>query len=41
MNGVTITAADYEQHYGQLFRNYQQRAGQAFTRELADQLGLR
>jgi len=41
VNGVTITAADFQQHYGQVFRSYQQRAGQAFTRELADQLGLR
>ncbi|HEY6104830.1 MAG TPA: SurA N-terminal domain-containing protein [Anaeromyxobacteraceae bacterium] len=41
VNGETITAADFEQHYGQLFRLYQQRAGQAFTRELADQMGLR
>ncbi|HET6923299.1 MAG TPA: SurA N-terminal domain-containing protein, partial [Anaeromyxobacteraceae bacterium] len=41
VNRETITAADFEQHYGKLFRLYQQRAGQAFTRELADQLGLR
>ena len=41
VNGITITAADFQQHYGQIFRSYQQRAGQAFTRELADQLGLR
>jgi peptidyl-prolyl cis-trans isomerase D len=41
VNGQIITAADFEQQYGQTFRVYQQRAGQAFTRELADQLGLR
>lgn len=41
VNGETITAADFEQHYAQMFRLNQQRAGQAFTRELADQLGLR
>lgn len=41
VNGNTISAADFEQHYAQLFRLYQARAGQAFSRELADQLGLR
>ena len=41
VGGKTITAADYEQQYGQLFRVYQQRAGSGFSRELADQLGLR
>lgn len=41
VDGRTITAAEYEQHYAQLFRLYQQRAGQAFTPELAEQLGLR
>ncbi|HZZ83517.1 MAG TPA: SurA N-terminal domain-containing protein [Anaeromyxobacteraceae bacterium] len=41
VNGDTVTAADFEQHYAQLFRLYQARAGQAFSRELADQLGLR
>ncbi|BDG07121.1 peptidylprolyl isomerase [Anaeromyxobacter paludicola] len=41
VNGTTITAADFDQHYAQLFRLYQARAGQAFSRELADQLGLR
>lgn len=41
VNGITITAGDFQQHYAQIFRSYQQRAGQAFTRELADQLGLR
>lgn len=41
VDGRTVTAAEFEQHYAQLFRLYQQRAGQAFTRELAEQLGLR
>ncbi len=41
VDGRTITAAEFEQHYAQLFRLFQQRAGQAFTRELAEQLGLR
>ncbi len=41
VNGTTITAAEYEQTYANLFKAYQARAGQAFTRELADQLGLR
>ena len=41
VDGNAITAAEFEQHYAQLFRLYQQRAGQSFTRELADQLGLR
>ncbi len=41
VNGTTVTAAEFEQHYAQLFRLYQARAGQAFSRELADQLGLR
>jgi peptidyl-prolyl cis-trans isomerase D len=41
VDGVAIESEDYEQHYNQLFRNYQARVGQTFTRELADQLGLR
>lgn len=41
VNGRTITAADFEQQYGQALRSYQQRAGQALSREMADQLGLR
>ncbi len=41
VDGRTVTAAEFEQHYAQLFRLYQQRAGQAFTRELAEQIGLR
>jgi peptidyl-prolyl cis-trans isomerase D len=41
VNGVAVTLADLEQHYGQLYRSYQQQAGEAFTRELAERLGLR
>jgi peptidyl-prolyl cis-trans isomerase D len=41
VDGVVVEPDDYEQHYAQLFRNYQARVGQTFTRELADQLGLR
>ncbi|HEU4382777.1 MAG TPA: SurA N-terminal domain-containing protein [Anaeromyxobacteraceae bacterium] len=41
VDGNTVTAAEFEQAYAQLFRLYQQRAGNALTRELADQLGLR
>jgi len=41
VDGYVVSADDYEQHYAQLFRNYQARVGQTFTRELADQLGLR
>ena len=41
VDGYVVTPADFEQHYSQLFRAYQARVGQTFTRELADQLGLR
>jgi peptidyl-prolyl cis-trans isomerase D len=41
VDGVVVDTEDYEQHYAQLFRTYQARVGQTFTRELADQLGLR
>ena len=41
VNGRTITAADFEQQYAQTLRYFQQRAGQALSREMADQLGLR
>jgi peptidyl-prolyl cis-trans isomerase D len=41
VNGKSISAADFEQQYAQMFRMYQQQAGEAFTQELADQLGLR
>jgi peptidyl-prolyl cis-trans isomerase D len=41
IDGYVVTPADYEEAYGNLFRTYQARMGQTFTRELADQLGLR
>lgn len=41
VNGQSITAGDFEQQYAQLYRMYQQQAGEAFTQELADKLGLR
>ena len=41
VDGKTLTAGDFEQAYGSLLRTYQARLGQAFTRELAGQLGLR
>jgi peptidyl-prolyl cis-trans isomerase D len=41
VDGYVVAPADYEEAYGNLFRNYQARMGQTFTRELADQLGLR
>jgi peptidyl-prolyl cis-trans isomerase D len=40
VNGKTIPAVDWERQYEQLMRFYQARAGEAFTRELADQLGV-
>jgi len=41
VDGYVVTPADFEQHYGNLFRTYQARLGQNLTLELADQLGLR
>ena len=41
IDGYVVAPADYEEAYGNLFRTYQARMGQTFTRELADQLGLR
>lgn len=40
VNGQVVTATEYEQAYGTLLRAFQQQAGQAFSRELAEQLGL-
>jgi peptidyl-prolyl cis-trans isomerase D len=40
VNGHTIPASEWEQQYRQLYQLYRQQAGEAFTRELADQLGL-
>jgi peptidyl-prolyl cis-trans isomerase D len=41
VNGQGVEIQDYEQAYSQLYRTYQARMGPTFTRELADQLGLR
>ena len=41
IDGYVVTPAEYEDAYGNLFRSYQARMGQTFTRELADQIGLR
>ncbi|MBI5069770.1 MAG: SurA N-terminal domain-containing protein [Deltaproteobacteria bacterium] len=41
VNGVDVSGADFEQYYAGVFRSYQARAGQGFTREVAEQLGLR
>jgi peptidyl-prolyl cis-trans isomerase D len=41
VNGESIGAEDFEQQYAQLYRMYQQQAGEGFTQELADQMGLR
>jgi peptidyl-prolyl cis-trans isomerase D len=40
VNGQDIPAADWERAHQNLLRSFQQQAGQAFTRELAEQLGL-
>lgn len=40
VNGKTIPASEWERQYRQLYALYRQQAGEAFTRELADQLGL-
>jgi peptidyl-prolyl cis-trans isomerase D len=40
VNGKIVPASEWEQQYRQLFQLYRQQAGDAFTRELADQLGL-
>ncbi len=41
VDGETVTAGEYEEHYLQLFKMYQARTGGALTRETADMLGLR
>lgn len=41
VNGETLPGTEYEQAYGNLFRSWQASAGQGFSRELADQMGLR
>ena len=40
VNGQVIQATEYQQAYSNLLRTFQQQAGQAFSRELAEQLGL-
>lgn len=40
VNGKTIAATEWERQYRQLYQLFRQQAGDAFTRELADQLGL-
>lgn len=41
VNGKDISGADFDQYYAAVFKSFQARAGQGFTRELAEQLGLR
>jgi peptidyl-prolyl cis-trans isomerase D len=40
VNGKIIPASEWDREYRQLYALYRQQAGEAFTRELADQLGL-
>jgi peptidyl-prolyl cis-trans isomerase D len=40
IDGQVVSVTEYERAYSSLMRNFQQQAGQAFTRELAEQLGL-
>ena len=40
VNGKTIPASEWERQYRQLYNLFRQQAGDAFSRELADQLGL-
>jgi peptidyl-prolyl cis-trans isomerase D len=40
VNGRVIPASEWERQYTQLYQLYRQQGGEAFTRELADQLGL-
>jgi peptidyl-prolyl cis-trans isomerase D len=40
VNGEKIPVTDYQRQYEGMLRRFQQQSGQAFTRELADQLGL-
>lgn len=41
VDGEVISAQEWEQQYGALYRAYQQQAGESFTRDLADRMGLR
>jgi peptidyl-prolyl cis-trans isomerase D len=40
VNGRTIPASDWERQYRQLYQLVRQQAGESFSRDLADQLGL-
>jgi peptidyl-prolyl cis-trans isomerase D len=40
VNGKTIPASEWERQYRQLFNLFRQQAGESFSRELAEQLGL-
>ena len=40
VNGKTIPASEWERQYRQLYQLFRQQAGDGFTRELADQLGV-
>ncbi len=40
VNGEIVPATEYERGYQSLMRSFQAQAGEAFTRELAEQLGL-
>jgi len=40
VNGKTIPSSDWERQYRQLYALFRQQAGEAFSRDLADQLGL-
>lgn len=40
VNGRILPASDWERQYRQLYQLFQQQAGEGFTRELADKLGL-
>jgi peptidyl-prolyl cis-trans isomerase D len=40
VNGVDVPVSEYERVYGNYLRNFQAQAGQAFSRELAEQLGI-
>jgi peptidyl-prolyl cis-trans isomerase D len=40
VDGQVVSVTEYERAYANLMRNFQQQAGQGFSRELAEQLGL-
>src|SRR5512138_2424704 len=40
VNGKSIPASEWDRQYRQLYALFRQQAGDAFTRDLADQLGL-